>query len=316
MSIHYDNIKLLDLKAVNLEYTLYLPSLDNYSEKVYPIDIAGLERRQRRKGGKNMSLVGEERKRYILKVLDEKGKVKVNDLAKELNVSTETIRQYLEQMDKKNLLKKVYGGAIKVSTDRIEPSQYIRENVNSEEKRKIGKAAADLVQDNEVIIVDEGSTTLQMIKYLSKKKDITLVTNSVAALTLLIDFEMKGLFHGKINFIGGEVDSKNLRVSGLIAEQFIQNFYADKLFLSTEGVTKDHGFTSYNSNKALLSRKFMDCAKETIVLVDHSKFGARRYYKIADIKEVDKIISDQLPPHDWEGILAEKNVEWIVGKEA
>ncbi|TCP31538.1 DeoR family transcriptional regulator [Scopulibacillus darangshiensis] len=262
-----------------------------------------------------MSLLGEERKQYILKVLDEKGKVKVNELAKDLKVSTETIRKYLDQMDRENRLKKVYGGAIKSSFDLIEPPQDIRENFYSLEKKKIGKAAAEFIQDNEVIIIDEGSTTLHIIRYLANQKNLTVITNSVAALNLLIDFEKKGLYNGTVLFIGGNVDAKNLRVSGSIANQIMSNFNADKAFLSLEGVCKDYGLTSYNSDKALLSQKMMDCAKETTVLMDHSKLGVRSYYKIADLNKVDRIISDEMPPYDWQAALEKSNVEWVVANE-
>lgn len=134
----------------------------------------------------------------------------------------------------------------------MEPSLYTREHVYSEEKRKIGKTAVNLVRDNEVIIIDEGSTTLQMINYLSDQRNITVITNSVAALTLLIDYELKDMFHGEVIFIGGGIDSKNFRTTGLIAEQFISDFFADHAFLSTEGISKDYGLTSYNSDRALL----------------------------------------------------------------
>jgi len=261
-----------------------------------------------------MSLQGEERKQYILKILAEKGKVNVNDLASELNVSTETIRKDLDQMDKENKLKKVYGGAVKISYDLIEPSQLSRENVHIEEKRKIGKAAADLVLDHEVIIVDEGSTTLQMIMHLSQKKNITLITNSVPALTLLIDYETKGLFQGTCVFIGGHVDSTHRRVTGLLAEQFMDHFYVDKAFISIYGITKDYGMTSYDPNEAILTKKFMKCARENIVLFDHSKIGIKRYYKVADLKEVDTIVCDKEAPMDWRGTLADKNIQWIVAE--
>ncbi len=262
-----------------------------------------------------MSLLGEERKKYILEVLDEKGKVEVSDLAVKLNVSTETIRKYLIQMDKEKKLKKVYGGAVKMPLDTMEPSQYTRESFLSKEKREIGKIAAGLVQDNDVIILDEGSTVMQMIQYLTNKNNITLITNSIPVLSLLMDYEKKGLFNGKCIFIGGLVESKHLRVSGSIAEQFINDFFVDKSFLSTEGITKEFGVTSYNSNKAILSRKFMKCAKENIVLFDHSKIGFRRYYKIADITDFDVLICNQDAPPAWKKDLKDRNMNWITTGE-
>ncbi|WP_240374223.1 DeoR/GlpR family DNA-binding transcription regulator [Bacillus piscicola] len=258
-----------------------------------------------------MSLLSEERKQYILRMINEHGQVRANELAQELGVSTETIRRDLDQLDNENKLKKVHGGAVKSDNDLIEPSHYMREHIYIEEKRMIGITAASLVHDNEIIIIDEGSTTLQMIPYLLDKKNITLITNSLPALTLLVDYKTKGLFNGEFIFIGGHVDADHLRVSGMIAEQFMHNFHADKAFISLHGVTKDHGASSYNADEAILSKTFMDCAEEKIVLFDHSKINKKKFYRIASLAEYDTVISDALPPSDWEDHLESNHIKWM-----
>lgn len=259
-----------------------------------------------------MSLIGEERKKFILNKLNDEGEVKVKALAEELNVSTESIRQYLNKMESENKLKKVYGGAVKTSYNHLEPSLDTRENVNIEEKQRIGKAACSLIHDYDVIIIDEGSTTLQIIDHLTEFEGITVITNSVAALTTLIDYEIKSMFHGDIIFLGGSIDSKNYRATGRIAEEFIENFFVDHAFLATEGISKTHGLTSYSSDRAILSKKFMESAEKTTVLADHTKFNHRMYYKIMDLKGIDYIISDAPPPDDWNVYIYEQDINWIV----
>lgn len=258
-----------------------------------------------------MSLIGEERKDLILNMLNLEGKVRTVDLVDKLKVSSETIRRYLEELEAENKLKRVYGGAVKINLAREEPAHFKREITRAEEKRRIGRAAASLVEDNDVIFVDDGTTTQQMIHYLLGKKNITVLTVSVPVLYLLIDYQNKDLFSGEIYFIGGKVNSKHSRVSGAIAEKMIETFYADKAFISIDGIMMGQGITGFDAERGQLARKLIEHSKQSIVLSDHSKFGEVQFYKIADLKEIDLIISDFPVPKEWEPYLAEKGVNWI-----
>lgn len=258
-----------------------------------------------------MSLIGEERKNYILNQLNLEGKVKTNDLVESLGVSSESIRRYLEELEEENKLKRVYGGAVKINLSREEPSQLKREVLYAEEKRKIGRAAATLVEDNDVIFIDDGTTTLHMIDYLLNKKNITVLTNSVPALYLLIDYKNKELFSGDIFFIGGKVSSVQSRVTGSLAEKMLENFYADKAFISIDGIMIDKGITSFDEERGQLAKKLMLHAKHSIIVTDHSKFGLVQFYKMADLKEVDIIVSDVPAPKEWEEYLLKKDVTWV-----
>ncbi|GAA4838250.1 DeoR/GlpR family DNA-binding transcription regulator [Paenibacillus vulneris] len=258
-----------------------------------------------------MSLVGEERKDFILNLLNLEGKVKTGDLVDKLKVSSETIRRYLEELEEEHKLKRVYGGAVKYNLHREEASHIHREVTRAEEKRLIGRAAATLVEDNDVIFIDDGSTTLQMIPYLQNKKHITVLTNSIAALTLLIEYKNKDLYSGSIYFIGGKVDSKQFRTTGTTAENTVESFYADKAFITIDGIMMGKGITSFDEERGRLAKKLIEHSKQSIVLTDHSKFGNVRFYKMADLKEIDIIISDVKAPREWESYLSEKGVAWI-----
>lgn len=261
-----------------------------------------------------MSIVGEERKRHILNVLEVKGKVKVGSLAKELQVSTETIRRHLEELESEKKLRKVYGGAIKISFEKEEPPHFKRAEYYSKEKNLIGKKAAELVNDNEIILIDVGTTTIQMIKYLEGRKNLTILTTSIPALNMLVGCINKGSFTGKIIFTGGEINTKQWTVSGGISEKFIDSFYLDKSFISPGGLCLDNGVTAYEVNEALLSTKIMKNSKEAIILSDHSKLGVRNYIKISDLDDVDIIVCDTEPPHEWKKELEEKDITWIVAE--
>ncbi|QRG66595.1 DeoR/GlpR family DNA-binding transcription regulator [Brevibacillus choshinensis] len=261
-----------------------------------------------------MSLAGEERKDLIIDMLNYAGKVRTSELVEKLQVSSETIRRYLEELEQDKRLKRVYGGAIKVQFDREEPSHLMREVAFADEKKRIARTAANLVQDNEVVLIDDGTTTMHMLPYLLSRKNLCFITISVPALNLLMDYQNKGLFSGEVYFIGGKMQSKHFRSVGTLAEKMMQDFFVDKSFLSIDGIAAHYGISSYDAEKAMLAKRFIENAKETIVLTDHSKIGISTFYKIADLRETDVVVSDVASPKEWESELGAKGVNWIVAE--
>lgn len=262
-----------------------------------------------------MSVIGEERKKKILEILDVEGTVKVNKLAELFDVSTETIRRYLDELDKEEKLKKVYGGAIKVSFHQDEPSSIEREIIHASEKLSIGLAASNLIQDYEVIAIDDGSTPLQMVKHLKNKKNLTIITCSIPALHLLMEYHASGQFTGKIICLGGEVNVNHQRISGQPAEQMLENVFVDKSFLSADGVSWERGVTAFDQSKASLTKKLIEHSTLSILLVDSSKIGINKHYKIKDLPDFDMIISNDAPPKEWERSLEAHQIEWIVAEQ-
>ncbi|MDF2682541.1 MAG: cytochrome [Brevibacillus sp.] len=261
-----------------------------------------------------MSLAGEERKDLIIDMINSRGKVRTSELVDKLQVSSETIRRYLEELEHDKRLKRVYGGAIKIHFDREEPSHLTREVAFADEKKRIARTAASLVQDNEVVLIDDGTTTMHMLPYLLSRKNLCFITISVPALNLLMDYQNKGLLSGEVYFIGGKVQSKHFRSVGTLAEKMMQDFFVDKSFLSIDGIQAHYGISSYDAEKAMLAKRFIENAKETIVLTDHSKIGISTFYKIADLRETDVVVSDVPFPKEWGSELEAKDVNWIVAE--
>lgn len=259
-----------------------------------------------------MSLIGEKRKARILHLLNAKGQVKTIDLVNELSVSSETIRRYLEELEAENKLKRKYGGAIKINPTAEEPSYLKREVLYVEEKRRIGQQAASLVEDNDVIFIDDGTTPIQMISYLMNKHNVTVLTISIPALHLLSEYKNKGLFSGEIYFIGGKVNTTHSRVTGSIAEKMASLFHADKAFISIDGMVLDKGITAFDAERGQLITRVMENAKQTIVLTDNSKIGQVRLYKIAEWHNIDVVICDAAIPHGWEKTLSDNGVLWMM----
>lgn len=239
------------------------------------------------------------------------GKVTVKKLSVKFNVSTETIRRDLDELENQEKLKKVYGGAIKISFNGQEPPYKLRETVYLEEKRAIGKTAANLINDNEIIALDVGTTTLQIIPYLKDKKNLTVLVNSVPALNLLIEFVNNKLFSGKIIYLGGEINPYQMSSFGPATEKMLKEFYVDKAFIAVGGISLKYGITGYDINEGSLSRKLIENAKETIIVADHSKIGVRNFYKITDIEYVDVIICDKEPLSEWLNDLKNNDIKWL-----
>ncbi|OZB95359.1 DeoR/GlpR family DNA-binding transcription regulator [Paenibacillus sp. XY044] len=258
-----------------------------------------------------MSLIGEERKKVILDILNLEGKVRSADLAEKLQVSGEMIRRYLEDLEVEKKLRRIYGGAVKMELSREEPTYLNREVLRVEEKKRIGRAAAELVEDNDVIFIDDGSTTMQIIHYLQNKRNITIVVFSFHVLHLLTELQNEELFSGQIYFLGGKVMSKYSRVSGGMAENMAENFYVDKAFISVDGLMIDSGITGFDLERGSLIRKIVHRAQLTIAMTDQTKFGCTHPYQILNMKDIDIIVTDVAVPTQWTDELKDRSVDWI-----
>ncbi|MFN2340792.1 MAG: DeoR/GlpR family DNA-binding transcription regulator, partial [Halanaerobium sp.] len=203
-----------------------------------------------------MSLEAERRKKEILRIINSKGQVETAELAEQMEVSTETIRRYFKQLEKDNNLKMVYGGAVKVSFDKKEPEHLKREVLHRHEKDIIARRAADLIEDDDVIAVDEGTTTFQLINYIMYKENLTVISSSLPFISELINYKNKNLFSGEIILIGGRVNARHKRSSGTIAVKMMDYFHIDKAFISASGIVNDYGFTDFETEKGMLSQKY------------------------------------------------------------
>lgn len=258
-----------------------------------------------------MSLASIERKKKILDSLEKNGKVKVKDLAVLLKVSTETIRKYLDDLESEKKLKKVYGGAIPLTFFNQEPTISERAVINQDGKEKIGELAVSLIQDDDVIAIDEGTTPLYLAKSLKNKNNITIVTPSINSLTVLMELIQQNVFTGKIILIGGQVDVYHQRVVGEHALEMLNNIYVDKNFIAADGLSITDGLTNYDLTKGMVTKKLIEHANQTILLIDHTKLDKRTHYKMATLHNIDIVICDKPYPKGWEDTLLEAEVQWL-----
>lgn len=251
-----------------------------------------------------MSLSYEDRKKTILDQLEQDNKVQVHALAEQLNVSAETIRRDLDRLEKEGWLKKVYGGAVKTRMETWEPPFVQRAQMNAAEKMLIGKYAASLIKEGETIMVDHGTTAIELVRHLRERTDVTIVTHSVPVLLFALES-----FKGRIIFAGGEVNTALQSAAGPLTDMLLGQFRVHKAFITVGGISLVEGITDYDLNEAGISRKMMERAEESIVLADHSKFGKATFAKISTLHNVSMLITDPGCPAEWIEHLRERDVE-------
>jgi len=247
----------------------------------------------------------EERREQILEMIKKEKKLKVADLKDIFKVSNVTISSDLNYLEKKGLIDKSFGYAeIKGGVSSFTDGTDI---VNFEEKKKIGRAAVDLVADNESIAIYTGSTGLQLARAIKDVKNLIVVTSSIQ-----IAYELGLKPNIKIILLGGFYSPQYLAIYGDQAIKQLDNYNIDKLFLSANGVSVNDGVTIDEPFEAELNRALIRNAKKVIVLADYSKIGITRFISVAPIDRVDIVVTDDKAPKEEVKRLRGKGVEVVI----
>ncbi|MCI9229247.1 MAG: DeoR/GlpR transcriptional regulator [Dorea sp.] len=251
----------------------------------------------------------QERRKKIMEMLQEDEIVKVSELMHLFDVSIETIRRDLEYLEERGSLSRVYGGAVLPQPKAIEPSYEKREVKNFDEKKAIGEKAVELVQDNDIIAIDIGTTTLEFAKALVGKKRITVITNSMKiAMVLTVDPDIR------VIMLGGEVRSGEFSVSGSLAVSDMNRFNTEKLFLGIGGLSLTKGLTDYHMEETNLRRIAIANTQKVIALADYSKIGVIAMNNVCGLEDMDILVTDSQADHSVMSKLQEMGIDVIVSK--
>lgn len=226
-----------------------------------------------------------ERQSAILQYLTEKGFAAVAALAQEFHVSEMTIRRDLAELEGQRALQRTYGGATVYDPAFFEVSLQAKTTQFVEEKRRIGKAAADLVQDGDIVILDAGSTTTLVAKFL-KTKRITVITNA-----LNIAADLSDCPEIQVYIAGGHLRQGVLAIIGPETAAFFEKIRADKVFLGVEGIDIKGGLMVPELTEAHTKRAMANAAKEIIAVADHSKIGRSTLGAIVPLANVNLLIT-------------------------
>ncbi|SFE98810.1 DeoR family transcriptional regulator, aga operon transcriptional repressor/DeoR family transcriptional regulator, myo-inositol catabolism operon repressor [Paenibacillus catalpae] len=238
-------------------------------------------------------MIASQRRNVIKEMLLEERSVKVVDLAKHFNVSEETIRRDLLQLEQEGFLEKNYGGA--VLAEELQQTMSIVPPVNQrkfqyyEEKDAIAKAAASLIKESSNIILDSGSTTWCVARHLKQVPDLTIVTNGINIAEECSANEERSIF-----LIGGKLIRKSMCLVGPQAEDELRKYDAHYAILGTSGISMRRGFMSSDLYEAQVKRAMISAAQKVIVVADHSKFLKNGFVSFSAFQEIDVLITSEL----------------------
>jgi len=230
-----------------------------------------------------------ERRRQILDIIRDEASVKVIDLAEMFQVSPSTIRRDLNELHKADLLERTYGGAVTATLQETEASFNERSISRQPEKDRIGRAAARLIKPGESIIIDGGTTTECMARYLPEVAPVTVVTFG-----LNIVMTLAGQEKLMVISVGGMLDHRSLTFGGVLAVDALQtyNIRFDKAFIAASGISAEGGLTNVGFEEIPMKRKAIELSREVILLADSSKVGVNAVGFVAPAAKLHRLITD------------------------
>ncbi len=248
-------------------------------------------------------MLSEERRRAILEVLQNDGRVLVTDLAKHFHTSQITIRKDLESMHHDGHLERTHGGALPVKPGALKDrSLSEKERLHRQEKVRIAAAAVQTIREGQVVILDSGTTTTAIARACRRFRSLTIITNATNIAAELADS------HVEVILTGGVLRANSFSLVGPLAEESLQKLSADLLFLGVDGFDVRYGLTTPNLLEARVNRAMVEAARRTVLVCDSSKFGKRSLSLILPTSKIREIITDKSAPKNDLRVLREAGV--------
>jgi DeoR family transcriptional regulator of aga operon len=245
----------------------------------------------------------------ILQELLGKGEVSVDDLAKQFDVSTATIRRDLSELEQQGLLRRNHGGAVPVAPMLYEPFRHVssfqeQEQKCAAEKRQIGLMAASLITDGEIIAIGAGTTTTQVARSIRHRKGITVLTNAIN-----IAMELSHLADIKVFMTGGLLSGDWFALVGDMAQRNVSEMFVDKVFIGVDGIHAEYGITTNYPDQAAIHRALMKQARVRIVIADHRKVNVLGTSLIGPLADIHYLITDKATTDEAIAPFQAKNIE-------
>jgi len=229
----------------------------------------------------------EERRQWLFDRARSEGRLDVAAVSEELSVAVETIRRDLNQMEGHGLLRRVHGGAIPVERVGYEGALAARAAAMSDEKARLAKAAADLLDDAESIYLDEGSTVQWVVERLPVDRPLTVVTNALPTAVALAARPNVTLF-----VLGGRVRNNTLGAVDHWATGMLDDLSIDLAFMGTNGISVARGLTTPDPAVAAVKGAAVAAARRSVLLADRTKFGVDSFCRFARVRDLETIVTD------------------------
>lgn len=242
----------------------------------------------------------------ILRRLSELEQVQVGELASELGVSDMTIRRDLEALERQGQLRRVHGGAVSVMGRGYEPPFEVRQTQRVEDKRVIARAVGELLATGEIVLLDTGTTTLEVARELTSRHDLTVITPSLPLAAVLS--EAPGV---SCIILGGQLRAGERSTYGALTLRGLQSFNADVCVIAVGGISAVGGVTEYDPEAAAVTRAQMERAQRVIVVADEHKLGRVTFAHVAPATRVDLLVTRARADHPELAALAQAGVRVV-----
>jgi len=247
-----------------------------------------------------MSVMTRQRREQILTEVADKRHVSIRDLASAVTVSEATVRRDLKTLADLGQVELAHGG---VSLPRNSSFSFRSKALrNAEEKRAIGRLAAELVSDDEQIFLDSGTTCFEMLPSLKHKHGLSIIANSSR---VALEWDQPG----GIIMLGGQYRRDRLDTIGPLAASSLEQLHGYLAFIGADGVSMDVGLMASDIDSAQVYRLAIRNARETILLIDHTKFLAPSLFKITGWEAISRLVTDRPPPPQWDEFLRERGIK-------
>lgn len=231
-----------------------------------------------------------------------KGSASMEELSETFQVSMNTVRRDVSELIKWGTVEKVYGGVCAKKGDQALTVYEVRRSKMEDAKIAIARSAAELVHDGDVIFIDSGTTTLQMLPYLASYQELTIITNNLEAI-------IRAMPYDKISVISlpGQLRRKTNSFTGPESARFLKNYNIRLAFMAATGISF-HGVTNSSSQEYEIKRMAVESCEKAVLLVNQEKFGVTGLMTFAPVASFDMVITDQKPSEEYCQLMSREGV--------
>lgn len=251
-----------------------------------------------------------DRRERIAAIVKETSRVSVEELARMLSTSHETVRRDLALLSERGVVRKVHGGAVHTQTA-LESPYGDRSVTARNEKRAIAERAALLFEPGDSLLIDAGSTTAAFAEALARAGQFTVITNSIMVAREIWSVSKRS----DVYLLGGRYSGENHETVGPHAIEEIQRLHADHAVLTIGAIDPAGIFMDYNADEAYVARAMMASARHTTVLADSTKLGRRALFQVCEPRQVDRLVTDRPPPLPLGEALRAAGVDVLVAED-
>ena len=232
------------------------------------------------------------RREDILRILEKHESLSIRELAAQVYVSEASVRRDVAALEEEGLVHRIHGGVVLASSENAVLPLYLRDGEHSAQKELLARRAAELVEDGDTLLLDASSTVRRMVKYLSGRKGLTIMTNNARILSDL------GMLDARVFCTGGEYVRENHAFAGPVAEAAVRGFWADKVFFSSQGLSEAGEVSDHSEAENALRRVMLERAGQKICLMDASKLGRHCRFRLCGREDIDLLLCNTRLP--WE----------------